>query len=378
MTGDAGLTDAGFRAVAELCSHRQSNDIDYLERALATGLTGTSPIVLEFEQAIGAVYGVPHVVAVSSGAAAVMAALKGFDWSPGQEVVVSPTCPICTVLPLLQHGLVPVFCDVRPNSFGLCPDDLARLISPKTCAIIEVPMWGYPVAVDETQRIAAEHRIPLVLDLAHAHMTSLRGRYLAHYGDVACFSTHDCKFMSTGEGGFVMSQHEAVASRVRSYTRFGNLDGKSPGINLKMGGLQAALGAARAPLLEQHLAIRQGHRQKLKALLDNGHFRELPVTPGGSPSGYALLLQAIGHDGRDLVRHQVSHGIPSDIHKYDNRPLYEYPLLAKYSRHCPNATSLLRSLTTIPLHPDLCEDDLVHIAHVLNRYRSESIEHAYT
>jgi len=359
------------RSIQDTYSHRHDEDALYFERALATGLTGTSDIVAEYEEALAAHFGAPHAIAVSSGSAAVMAALRAFDWSAGQEVIVPPTAPICTVLPVLEAGLTPVFCDVEPDSFGFDQADLESLIGPCTCAIIEVPMWGYPVAADATRAVSTRYGIPLVMDLAHAYQTRLHGRLLPAYGDVSCFSTHEGKFMSTGEGGSVVTCDSGAAERIRAYTRFGNLDGRTVGINLKLSGLQAALGLARVPALDRDHHIRLQHRATLLGLLDNPYFREIPISPGGEPSGYALLLQALDHDGRELVRYQVANGIPSDVYKYDNQPLYLYPLLASHARRCSNAAHLLRSLTTVPLHPDLSLNDLEYIALTLNSYRPE-------
>ncbi|AXE31008.1 aminotransferase [Chromobacterium phragmitis] len=356
------------RRIPETCIHDAPDDIVELSRALRNGLSGTAGIVSEYEAALAALYGVPHVIAVSSGAASVHAALAGIDFEPGDEVVLAPTCPICTVLPILAQGLVPVFCDVAPDSFGLDPDDLLRCLGPRTRAAIEVPMWGYPVRSDQTWTLLRERGITLIQDLAHCHLTRLNGKWLARVGEICCFSTHDCKFMSTGEGGFVMTTSAKRAERIRAYTRFGDLTGESVGVNLKLGGLQAALGLSRSRRLLSHLDIRQRNRERLLSALDNPAFRELPQPAGGEANGYALLLQAVGHDGRRLVRYQMARGIPSDIGKYDNQPLYQLPLLAPYRRECPNAARLLRSLTTVPLHPDLDNSDLDYIARTLNDY----------
>lgn len=344
------------------------DDLHELERALHSGLTGTSQVVDEYEAALSGLYGIKHVIAVSSGAASVTAALAGVDFQPGDEVIVAPTGPICTVLPILSLGLVPVFCDVAPDSFGLDPEDLQRCMGPRTCAVIEVPMWGYPIRSNETWATMRQAGIPLIQDLAHAHMTRLDGTWLARHGDISCFSTHDCKFISTGEGGFVMTDDDDRARRIRAYTRFGNLTGESLGINLKLGGLQAALGLARSRQLYSHLERRMRNRDRLLSMLDNPAFRELPVVTGGAVNAYSLLLQSVGHDGRQLVHYQQRHGIESDIGKYDNQPLYQLPLLTRYQRDCPNAARLLRSLTTVPLHQNLLDDDLHYIAKVLNDY----------
>ncbi|WP_249384095.1 DegT/DnrJ/EryC1/StrS family aminotransferase [Chitinivorax sp. B] len=354
--------------IDDTSNHRHSDDLSMLAYALDTGLTGTSPVVDRYEEHLKLQYNTAYALAVSSGAAAVGVALKALDWKPGDEVIVAPSSPICTIFPLLMHGLRPIFCDVTPNSFGLAPEEVVAALTPRTKAIIEVPMWGYPTRTDRLQVLAASHGLPLILDLAHSHMVKLNGHWLAQYGDIACFSTHEGKLMSTGEGGFVLSHRAEHDARMRAYTRFGNLDGQTFGVNFKLNGLHAAVGIARLEALERQVTIRQRNRNAILSRLHNPHVRELPIPCCGTVSGYALLLQTIASDGRQFVEHLVSHGIPSDIHKYDNQPLYNYPVLADYRRDCPHVAALLRSLTTIPLHPDLSPEDLAHIVKVINAY----------
>ncbi|WP_063934701.1 DegT/DnrJ/EryC1/StrS family aminotransferase [Archangium violaceum] len=356
------------RRINDAFRHRHPDDELYLRQALETGLTGTAPIVEQYERKISELYGMRHVLAVSSGAVAVSVALEGIGWQVGDEIIVPPSCPICTVLPIMARGLVPVFCDVRPHEFGLDPEDLARVMSPRTRGIIEVPMWGYPSRADELRTLAHSHGVPLILDLAHCHVTRLRGKWLAEFGDIACFSTHEGKFMSTGEGGFVMTNDASRDAKMRAYTRFGNLDGQRVGLNYKLGGLQAAVGLARLQALDWQLEVRARNRQYLLERIHNPLVRELPIVEGGAINGYALLMQVVKGDGRRFVEHLDRNGVPSDVKKYDNQPLYNYPLLADRRRDCKNARELLRSLTTIPLHPRLSDEELQHIVATVNAY----------
>jgi perosamine synthetase len=94
----------------------------------------------------------------------------------------------------------------------------------------------------------------------------------------------------------------------------------------------------------------------------------LPIVEGGTINGYALLMQVVQGDGRRFVEHLDAHGVPSDVKKYDNQPLYNYQLLADRRRDCENARELLRSLTTIPLHPQLSDEELQHIVATVNAY----------
>jgi len=355
-------------AIADLAQQHNPRDTEMLRRALATGLSGTSQLVDELEAAVCRAYQAAHCIAVTSGSMAVAAVLDALGVERGQEIVVSPAVPICTVLPMLERGIAPVFCDVRPDNFGLDPDDVERAVSPRTAAVFEVPMWGYPAPIDETRSLTDSLGLPLVADLAHGQLTELHGRRLSAYALVSCYSTHVSKFLSTGEGGFVITDDEPLADRLRAVTRFGHLQGETVGLNMKLGGLQAAIGLARIGDLEARRRERLANRQMLVERISNDRLRELPVVAGGRPDGYALLLQAVGRDGRELVRYQVAASIPSDIDTYDNRPLYELPLLAPYARPCPHAEALLRSLTTVPTHEELTDGQLAHMAEVLDAF----------
>lgn len=370
MKGACDLTTGApaRRRIDDACPHAHADDLRYLAHGLETGLSGTAPIVALYEQKVAEYYGQAHALAVSSGTAAVAVALAGIDWEPGDEVILAPTCPICSVLPMLALGLRPMFCDVLPDSFGIDPAQVAAARGPRTRAVFEIPMWGYPTRVDRLQDWCAREELPFILDLAHCHGTRLNARWLSDYGDIACFSTHEGKFLSTGEGGFVLTDDTYKAGRMRAYSRFGNLDGVHFGLNFKLGGLQAALGVARIGAMDSHLAQRAANRAAILVRLDTPHVRELPIVEGGTVSGYALLLQTTASDGRRFVDYLDAHGIPSDVKKYDNRPLYEYPLLASFAQPCPQAAAMLRSLTTVPLHPGLDADDVDYIANVINAY----------
>jgi DegT/DnrJ/EryC1/StrS aminotransferase family len=136
-----------------------------------------------------------------------------------------------------------VFVDTRAHGFGADPASVRAALTPRTKAIIDIPMWGYHTEVDELHALTQAAGIKLVLDLTHSHGTTLHGRPLSHYdGDVSCFSTHERKPLATGEGGFILTGDDELAQRCRDYSRFGNLNGKDFGLNYKLAALPAALG----------------------------------------------------------------------------------------------------------------------------------------
>lgn len=197
--------------------------------------------------------------------------------------------PLPTALPILTSGATPVIVEVLPGSLAMDPDDLQRVISTRTRAAITVPLWGYPVDTSSAQTVLAQAGIPLIEDAAQAHGTGIGGRYAGTIGTIGCFSTHDRKLLSTGEGGFILSDDPGLYERVEHYTRLGHLRGTSHGVNYKLAAPLAAIGTHRPP---------------------------------------------------DSVR-------------YGYRPLYRQPLFARYARTCPQAERLTTTTFQMPVHPGL-------------------------
>lgn len=221
-------------------------DLESITNALLSKkLSGTSDIVLEYETCLEKFFCAKHAIATSSGTSAIQTALFSAGVRNGDEVIIPPTCPVMTIFPILHIGAKPIFCDTCIDNLGLDIDNLSSKISPKTKAVIEVPMWGYPTDVIGLKNFLKTKKIPLILDLAQAHGTMINRQYLSAYGDLACFSTHDRKILATGEGGFILTDNDRYEIEARSFIQFGNMNGVSFGLNFKLSALQASLGAGR-------------------------------------------------------------------------------------------------------------------------------------
>lgn len=341
------------------------NDERELAEALAYGLDGESQAVNKYESSLAATFDAPHAIAVSSGYAAVLVALAALDLQPGDEVLLTPTCPLCTVFALTALGVIPVFCDTRTDGFSINLDQAGSRIGPRTRAILEIPMWGYPVPAHEVGTFAREHGLAFVLDLALSHGTELFGKHLWHYADLATFSTHSSKMLVTGEGGFVLTNRADLAEAVKRARHYGD---RSEGVNYRLGGAQAALGFARLPYLANHVVHRRTLMEEISAALVNPHLEPLPILPGGRPAGVKLIVRERSGRGEALNEHLARAAIPSDIRIYNCRPLYQFPIFEHRRANCPNAASLLSSIATLPVHPDIHSIDRDHIIQTLNTY----------
>lgn len=348
---------------------RYDDDAASVAASLDRGLSGTSDVVTEYETALSKYFSSKHAIAISSGGAAISVALAAVGVKPGDEVVLTPTCPLCTVYPIMAAGATPVFVDTRADGFGADPADLDRVVGPKTRAIIEIPMWGYPTPVDELQQFARNAKIPLILDLAHSHGSTLHGRSLSAYGDVSCYSTHERKPLATGEGGFMLTDNDDIAKHIRDYSRFGNLNGRDFGLNYKLGALAAALGASRLKYLDQQLDARRKNAERFLSQLNHPAVRESTLIKGAKTNYYFLNLRTTFANNRRFIDYLDENGVPSDIKRYGCRCLYEFPAVEQFRRSCPNGERLLNTMTTIPVHPALTGEDMDYMAALVNSYK---------
>lgn len=366
----SGASREAVRRIPDKPVHGVEGELDVVLSAVGLRGPEAHAVLRAYESALSEWFQVPHAVSVSSGTAALSTAFAVLGVEEGDEVILPPTCPLCTVYPILALGAVPRFCDTEADGFGLSIEDACALAGPRTRAIVDVPMWGYPTDLPALGEAARELGIPLVLDLAHAHGTQLGGRHLAQYGTVSCFSTHNRKPLSTGEGGFLLLHDPDLAEAARRYSRYGYLDGVHFGVNLKLSPVQAALGRHRLAALADQIARRRTNADRIRAALDGAVLAELPVPPDGRPSYYAMLLRLPAASARRIIDELDSRGIPSDVKRYGCRPLYDFPLCEPYRRSCGNAERLLASVTTIPTHHSLGEDDLDHIVSSLRSVRA--------
>jgi perosamine synthetase len=357
------------RVISDKYRASHEDDQPALAAALAGGLSGTSDTVTEYEAALRTYFSNRNAIAISSGGAAITVALAAAGVKAGDEVVLTPTCPLCTVYPVMDMGAKPVFVDTRPDGFSVDLEDLARVVTKKTRAIIEIPMWGMPTQVDELQQAARKAGIPLILDLAHSHGSTLHGRSLSAYGDLSCFSTHERKPLATGEGGFILTDNDDLAKRCRDYSRFGNLNGRDFGLNFKLGALAAALGKNRLKYLDRQLEGRRKNAERFLSQLTHPSVREFTRINGAKTNYYFLTLRTSFADNRRFIDYLDEHGIPSDIKRYGCRCLYEFPAVEQFRRPCPNGERLLNTMTTIPVHPALTGEDIDYMVGVVNAYR---------
>ncbi|HZQ06523.1 MAG TPA: DegT/DnrJ/EryC1/StrS family aminotransferase, partial [Anaerolineae bacterium] len=208
-------------------------------------------VTLEYERAIADYFGVKHAIAVSSGTTALHIALAAFGIGPGDEVIVSPYTFVASDTCVLEQNAIPIFADIDPRYLTLDPADIARKITKRTKAIIPVHILGAPVDMDAVMELAREHNLWILEDAAQAIGATYKGKKAGTIGQVGVFSTISGKITSTGEGGFVITDDDALFEKMWSamdFARDRSLGTASkfhwglPCTNYRITNLQAAIG----------------------------------------------------------------------------------------------------------------------------------------
>lgn len=274
---------------------RNKNDIHCIAEIFRkrNNLSGRSSIIDAYERTLAQTCKVKEAIAVSSGTAALHTALYTLGVSPGDEVIVSILGVVMTALPILHLGATPIFTDVSPCDFSLDTEEVSSHISEKTKAIITVPMWGYATHEKELYRLGHQHSIPVITDAAHAIGTQTDGFFVGTEGSCGCFSTHELKMLSTGEGGFILTNDAALAKQCRIFLSLGRNEcfGDQIGLNYKLNGMAAALGCRELQHLDKKILRRkrlaQQWVQELKSLPEMIPF---PYKQETLLNGYAQLF----------------------------------------------------------------------------------------
>ncbi|RJL51215.1 DegT/DnrJ/EryC1/StrS family aminotransferase [Pectobacterium carotovorum] len=342
-----------------------------------TSFSGKSPILTEYEHALARYFGTTKALPCCNGTVAIELAIRGLGLQPGDRIALPPTAPIMTILPIITTGCMPVFCDVAPLSFSPDLDHLRKLVQEQPIkALIVVPMWGYPIEMRAVVDFCKTQGIRLIEDCAHAFGTTSDGQYLGTFGDVSCFSTHERKLMSTGEGGFCLTNDDDVYERMLRWQHHGlkassrnngYILGEDIGTNFKLPPLCAALGINQLKKLDRKIADRRERVQKVRqALSAIPTIEEFPRYQGAEINGYSMVYHNLNGASVEQGNRMFSQGVMSDTTRYKYKPLYREPAFTPYAEPCPNAEHIIETIFTVPCHEGLNDSDIDYIVSVVN------------
>lgn len=351
-----------------------------IQRVLASGNLTQGPVVAEFEAAIAAFCGAAGGVATTSATTALELALAALGIGPGDEVVAADFTYPATGNAVLQRGATLRLVDADPATYCVDPDAVEAALSPRTKAVMTVDVFGLPADYRRIEPLLAERGIPLVCDAACSLGGALDGRRTGTFGVLSCFSFHPRKSLTTGEGGMVLTDDEALLARMRRLRNHGTeRDGwratfVEPGFNYRLSDLNAALGLVQVPGFEAAVA----RRRELAAALRERIAPIDAVTVQAEPAGFAHPYQAFvvtcdpGLDRDALIPALRERGVESTLGTY---AMHAEP---SFQRACgtapgdlPHSHALAERTLALPLHQGLADEDVEVIGAALEAAISE-------
>jgi len=332
---------------------------------LESGQLAQAQRVAEFEEAFARFVGSEHAVAVSSGTAALIAALLAHGIGPGDEVITTPFTFAATANAVLIAGARPVFVDVREEDFNIDPALIEPAVTPRTRAILPVHLFGHPCDMEAIGDIARRHGLLVIEDACQAHGASIDGRVVGSFG-TGCFSLYATKNMTTGEGGVLTTNDAAIAERVRLIRNHGERQryhSELLGYNLRMTEMAAALGLAQLSRLPD-----LNERRRANADYLSRHLRGV-ITPGERQGCHHVYHQYTVRvpSGRDRLAAVLREaGVETAV--FYPTPVHQQTLYRDrgYDLSLPVAERLSRQVLSLPVHPSLSQEDLETIVAAVN------------
>lgn len=343
---------------------------------LRSGRLVSGPVVESFEQAVAKYIGVKNVVAVNSGTAALHLSLLTIDFSRRREVITTPFSFAATASAILQSGGVPVFVDIDPETFNIDPQQVEKAVTNRTVAVEPVHVFGEPAEMKQLREIAERCDLHLVEDAAEAIGAEYEGKKIGNTDELACFSTYATKNLHTGEGGFIATNDDEIATRLRVMRNQGQRSKylhTELGYNYRMTEISAAIGKAQIKRLDDFTRKRIENANRLTSEIS-----DLPVlTPQKVLSNvkhvyyqYTVVLneEEAGVSREELQSRLSAMGVETDVHwpiPIHLQPWYR-DRFGFTPGMFPHAERLARTVLSLPIHPAVTEEQIRYVSSCLH------------
>ena len=336
-------------------------------------LTNMGAEHIEFQQELEKYLNCPHVVLYTNGHLALENVIAAMNFPKGSEVITTPFTFVSTTHAIARNGLVPVFCDIDPETFTIDPEKIEGLITEKTAAILPVHVYGNMCDVEKIDQIAKKHHLKVIYDAAHAFGVKYKSISSANFGDASMFSFHATKVFNTIEGGAVCFQKDSLVQIMNDLKNFGIRDEETVkyiGGNAKMNEFQAAMGICNLKHIDDEIQKRKLITEHYRDRLNHISGIRLSRQQKEVQSNYAYF--PVIFDGYKYTRDQVYENLKN---KGIIARKYFYPLTNSFDCYhsltnggkekTPAASYIADRVLTIPLYAALSLMDADRICDII-------------
>ena len=356
-----------------------SKDINEVMKVIKSNFITQGPKVQEFEKALAKYSGAKYAVAVSHGTAALHLAYLVLGLKKGDEVITTPNTFVATSNMLLAVGAKPVFCDIHEDTYNIDERKIEKLITSKTKAIVPVHFAGQTCAMAKINRLAKKYKLKVVEDACHALGARYRSSKVGSckYSDMAVFSFHPVKPITTGEGGAILTNDKKYYDKLvhlRSHGVAKDKKGKNVmtdlGYNYRITDIQTALGASQLQKLDWFTKKRQQvvkwYKQELK---DIGEITIPTELPKNYSSWHLYIIRTRKTGDRDKLNVYLrENGVGVNFH---------YPAVYSHPYYKKNGYKNVRleiteeyqkSCITLPCYVTLKRNEIRYIAKTIKDF----------
>ncbi|MCZ7648660.1 MAG: DegT/DnrJ/EryC1/StrS family aminotransferase [Planctomycetota bacterium] len=372
------------RSVPLCIPNLDAAELDAVAEVLKSGWLAHGPLNHEFEHKFREFLNVPHAVSMNSCTSALFLALVA-NGIRGEVILPSFTF-VASANAVVTAGATPVFADVEYETCNLDPDAAEALITPAAEALMVVHYAGQVADMARFAQLAKKHKLLLIEDSAEAIGAEQHGIKTGGWG-TGCFSFFPTKNLTTGEGGMLTTRDAALAAKVKALvghgiesTTLAREKKERPwlraatyaGYNFRLSNVLAALGARQMDKLEAMNEARRKHAKRYDELLDRNLF-DLPVERPGFKHVYQMyVVKAKGFDRTRFLATLKEAGVGASVH-FDP-PVHTQPFYAEaaYPQGALEVTErLAASCVTLPMYPQMTDDDVAYVAACCNRAARE-------
>lgn len=336
---------------------------------------GMGEEVQAFERALTEFFGRP-AVCVNTGTSALHLACQAIGSGPGDEILIPTITYVASFQAAAASGATPIACDVREDDLLIDLDDAETRLTSRTRAIMPVFYASNPGHYDEVYAFAQKHGLRVVEDAAHAFGCSHNGKRIGSMGDIACFSFDGIKNITSAEGGAIVTEDRKILDLVRDARLLGvekdtearyqnrrswEFNVTAQGWRYHMSNVNAAIGIEQLKRFDGLSERRRLVAASYFRHLEGSGIKLLPLNRENIvPHIYVVLLPT---GSRDSVRKKLeAQGIQTGIHYFPNHRL---TLFTRKGQAYPSADRVYEQILTLPMHPDLTENDVIAVCNVL-------------
>lgn len=365
------------------------DDIQAVSDVMQSPWLTTGPAVVEFEAAIAEYVNMDFAVSFSSGTAALHGMMHAAGIQPGDEVIVPAITFVATSNAVLFQGATPIFADVDPDTLLIDIQDVERKVTSNTRAIIAVDYAGQPCDYAQLRRLCQKHDLLLLSDSSHSLGAMYQGRPVPCWADMASYSFHPVKSITSAEGGMVVTQHSNFSQRMKAFRGHGidmsfrersdagqwQYKMESLGYNYRLSDIHAALGNSQLKKLDRWTEARTeiAHTYQCKIIQRGLALQALSCLPDRTHSFHLFVVKLLSANRDLMFRYLRNLGIGVNVH-YE--PVYRHPYYqdnVPSARHsnCPQAERSIEVVLSLPIFPGMTDRELNYVLDNIARYQEQ-------